>query len=727
MPIISGLVSGLDTESIVNQIAAVNKVPITRIEGKKTQINDKLGSWQAFSLKMLDLKVNATALSSRLSAGARAVTSSLPDALKTTVNGTPEIGTYAVKVKRLAQGELSLSQGVAAVDSPVVTSGTLTVKAGNGTDDRDVSGATALAFLNNGTGVALGSIQVTDRSGASATIDLSTATTIQDVIDLISGHPSVKLTAVINDKGHGLKIIDDTASTNSNLIIEEVGGGQTAGQLGLLTAVGGVTASSFSGTDLDPLYSLTLNNTNNTLEGIRDALNGMGGPFSAAIINEGTGANPYHLSISSKNSGVIGALAINATTVPGGVFAFSETQSAQDAEVELGTTNPLTIFSHTNQVSNAIPGISLTLINPTAEAAQISVNPEVESLVSAVKDFIGVYNALANDVHKENQYNADTKTPGGPLFGDVTLQNMLRDITRNLTDSVKGLPSTASSIFQIGIEPGPSGTLKVNESVLTNQLTNNFEAVKAIFTQKTNSAKEATQSASSTTAGYSLADLSDGESASTDFGPTPAKGWMGANAGGGETLEWVFAQPRYLGHATISTVDSPSLPAAAWGVRDYDLQALKVGGNPGVAEDWITLASVRNNQKGSVSHNFSAYTSRIRMVITGTNASDGLARLTEVQLDESTGIAARLNNVLSTLTNSSTGTVFGVQDALSAQVKTMDAEIARLNDRLSKQMAFLSKQFAQMESALAQLQRSGSYLSAFTGTTATSVSNGTQS
>ncbi len=721
MPIISGLISGLDTENIIKQLTAINQVPITRIENKKAQINEKISSWQSFGLKLLDLKVNATALSSRLNEGGKAVTSSRPDDLAVSLQGSPEVGNYSVKVNRLAQGELSLSQGFSITDAPVMTSGTLRIKAGIGSDDKDVHASTALSFLNNGTGISLGSIGITDRSGASAIIDISSAETVQDVLDLISAHPSINVSATLNDKGNGIKIMDETGLSNSNLIIQEVGGGHTAAQLGLLTPSGGVTANTYQGSDLDPLYSITIDSSNNTLDKIRSAINSLGGPFSAAIVHDGSALTPYRLSITSKNSGTIGALDIQTTTVPGGSLTFSEMQAAQDAEIELGSTTPLKIYGHTNQMGSVISGITLNLLNPTTQPVQISVNPNIQPLTDSIKTFISAYNELADAIHQENTYDSENKSEGGPLFGDVTLQNMFKDITRNLTNSVKGLPSTASSIFQIGIEPGPSGTLKVNEAKLNDNLLNHYDAVKAIFNQKTNVAAEATLNASSTTPGYFLSSLTDGDLTSEGFGP--GHGWMGSHADGVETLEWSYSTPRYLSRAVIHTVDSDFMPAAAWGIRDYDLEALSVGGNPGVESDWVPLASVRGNLKGSTEHHFSVYTSRVRLKVLSNNANDHLTRLTEVQLDESAGASVRLNSTLSTLTNSTTGTLFSIQDTLSQQVSSMDANISRLNSRLAAQMSFLSKQFLQMEQALAQLQRSSSFLTAFSGISASAAAS----
>jgi flagellar hook-associated protein 3 len=90
---------------------------------------------------------------------------------------------------------------------------------------------TALSLLNNGQGMNLGQIRISQGS-ASAYIDLgsSTYTTVGDIIDAIN-NCGLRLTASINDTAEGIQIQPTT--TNSTFIIEEVGTGRTAHEMGI--------------------------------------------------------------------------------------------------------------------------------------------------------------------------------------------------------------------------------------------------------------------------------------------------------------------------------------------------------------------------------------------------------------------------------------------------------------------------------------------------------------
>ena len=97
----------------------------------------------------------------------------------------------------------------------------------------DIDRDTPLASLRLGQGISAGSMQITDRVGNTATIDLSTAITIGEVIDTISADAGVNVTAAISSTGNGLTITDDNAVPTRNLTLTEVGTGTTASELGL--------------------------------------------------------------------------------------------------------------------------------------------------------------------------------------------------------------------------------------------------------------------------------------------------------------------------------------------------------------------------------------------------------------------------------------------------------------------------------------------------------------
>ena len=120
-----------------------------------------------------------------------------------------------------------------------------------GTSDLDpqLTTTTLLRDLNLGSGVSLGSIVVSDGT-STATVDLSGANDVQDVIDLIQAHGPAGITVSINAAGNGLQL----AKAGANITVTDVSGGTTARSLGIYNAAG--AGPTLVGADVDRVVSL---------------------------------------------------------------------------------------------------------------------------------------------------------------------------------------------------------------------------------------------------------------------------------------------------------------------------------------------------------------------------------------------------------------------------------------------------------------------------------------
>lgn len=102
-----------------------------------------------------------------------------------------------------------------------------------------------LSSLNGGSGVAGGSISITDRSGNTSTIDLTGAESLNDIIDAINNDATLNVTARVADNGTSL-VLSDTTGTGS-LVVQDVDS-TTAADLGIETA--GFSGPEFQGTSI---------------------------------------------------------------------------------------------------------------------------------------------------------------------------------------------------------------------------------------------------------------------------------------------------------------------------------------------------------------------------------------------------------------------------------------------------------------------------------------------
>ena len=89
---------------------------------------------------------------------------------------------------------------------------------------------TLFGTLGGGDGLGtLGQLNLTDRSGATASVNLASAETLDDVIDAINA-AAVGIEARLNSSKNGLELVDTTGSTTSNLIAADGDATDTASE-----------------------------------------------------------------------------------------------------------------------------------------------------------------------------------------------------------------------------------------------------------------------------------------------------------------------------------------------------------------------------------------------------------------------------------------------------------------------------------------------------------------
>ena len=258
-----------------------------------------------------------------------------------------------------------------------------------------------------------------------------------------------------------------------------------AGQTSSSTAIGDGTATTVtfasggSGT-----ASITIDSSNNTLEGIRDAINAGALGVTASIVNDGSGT-PYRLALTSTSSGASNSFTITTSGGDGAVSGLldmgnlTQTLAAQDA---LLTVNGIAITSASNTVSEAIQGVTLTLKNTTTTPASLAVTRDTAAIETAATSFVDAYNALATQIKSRSAYSTTTST-GGSLAGDGTLRAMQDQLRGIFNTSASG--GTLTSLAQVGIAFQSTGLLALDSSKLESAMATNFSDVTNLFSSST--------------------------------------------------------------------------------------------------------------------------------------------------------------------------------------------------------------------------------------------------
>ncbi len=229
-----------------------------------------------------------------------------------------------------------------------------------------------------------------------------------------------------------------------------------------------------------------------TLADLRDQINDLGAGVTASLINTGTEAAPsYRLALSSNSTGSDNAITIVADGTDldllngSGTGGIDTLSAAQNAEIQIGdqSLDPLTIERSSNTITDAIPGLSLTLTKTTgAETVQVSLSQDVDAVKANVKALATAYNEVVKFINERTTYDVTTKQ-GGVFFNESSARTVISQLRTALSSSVSGA-TTYTSVGQIGFKTERDGTITVDDGQLTTALSTNYSAVKALFTNQ---------------------------------------------------------------------------------------------------------------------------------------------------------------------------------------------------------------------------------------------------
>ncbi|MGP9468849.1 flagellar filament capping protein FliD [Halomonas sp. TP35] len=225
---------------------------------------------------------------------------------------------------------------------------------------------------------------------------------------------------------------------------------------------------------------------NSSLNDIRDAINAnKDAGVNAMIINDGDG---YRLALSSKVTGADAS--IDSFEFVGGAGPFGKAEEAgakQQGQNASLTVNGITITSASNQVEDAIQGVTLNLGELSiaeGEKATSTVNIERDTLKQreAINDFVDAYNDLKDTTNGLTSFNAESGT-AGELLGDRTLRTIESRLRSVLTGGGEGGELSTLSQLGITLEAGTtlSGKLEVDDEKLDNLIANDPQALSAFF------------------------------------------------------------------------------------------------------------------------------------------------------------------------------------------------------------------------------------------------------
>ncbi|MEO8694886.1 MAG: flagellar filament capping protein FliD [Acidimicrobiales bacterium] len=692
MALIDGLVSGLDTTAIINQLLAVERKPIDDINARILQGDRRASALKSVQQSLDGLRLSAQALSRSSAYNATKVTSSAADRVAATaVVGTPP-DHIAVRVQQLA-GAHQLATAASVGDTTALTGvGRLVVASG-------------LAGL--------GATAITPDSGATAGI--------YDLNITAAGVGQVRI---------ALGSSEVTVATNATS-----------------ATVGGVTltfgASITAGT---AKVQIIATDAATTVSSLAATLSTAGSPARAQLVNFASGATvDRRLALTSRGTGAAQSLLVGVNGMDAPIAAAFTTMTtiaaAKDARIEIGDTG-IVVTRSSNTVSDLYDGVTLTLkqADPTV-TVNLDVDKDVDDLTAKVKAWVDTMNATLTSIDTQSAYDATTKT-GGPLMGDSAVRAVRAQLMSALTTvsnsgSLRALP-------QIGITIARSGRLQLDETMLRAAVTDQTSAVADLLGR---SAAVSTANASfvsgtdATVAGTYAIDIT------TASAPAALSGAVFAALASSETLTI------RLGTASATvTLAAGATPTDVVSAINAALNAARVSARASVAAGALRVESVDHGSAATLGITSSAVgadttglgvTAGVERTATGIDvagtiggqAATGRGQLLSATVGAPKGLTVRVgagvvgaagtvtygggvtgavSNLLGS-TGLATVTLADSINSVGAKKAAYNDQIERIQDRLTRTEQRLRRQFTQLETSLALLRSQGSRLSAIIG------------
>jgi flagellar hook-associated protein 2 len=484
--------------------------------GGKTTISFSLGSVTNSEFGIAGTALANSMRTSGLSAGS------------VTINGTTIVTNNSTKSARAladAINDKTTTTGVSAKAAPAITDKTLFSTFGN----IDTSGGGSYTLSVGGVDIAVQGANVAGGAGVTAasldaalTGDTAISRALADANITVTGTAAGGDLQFSNADGSNVALnetvtgtvsggIGNTAGTaNIGSSVTAVGtitlvsadgspitvGGSNPAAAGLTAGVGGTYLDAdFSADSTRTAGNIVIDSTNNTLQGIMDAINKGNFGVTASIVSDGstgTGATPNHLVLTSTATGANSTMKISLAGSggdpadpdlvkllgydPGGTQNLSQKAAAADTQA---TVNGIAVTSSGTSIEGSVAGVTFNALK--VGSTSVAVAKDSSTLTNSVNSFVKAYNDLNTALSALGSYDADTKA-SGPLLGDSTLRSLQSSVRATLSSAIAGLQGTSlTNLSQIGVSFQKDGSLAVDNAKLQKAITSNFNDIAGLF------------------------------------------------------------------------------------------------------------------------------------------------------------------------------------------------------------------------------------------------------
>lgn len=533
---IPGLVSGIDTTSVINALMQAYTQPQTNLQNQQSALQIQISDYQDINTKLSSLQSAADAINQ--AKDWQAVTASTSNSSVATATGGSgsTTGSISFTVDQLAAADTWASSGtVSSTSATITTASSLLLSQGGaalgftslgagsglttGTHTVQVTQASAAASVTGGS--ALGASTVIQAGvndslavsvdGVASTLTLAAGTyTPAQLAAAVASASGGSLTASVNTSG---ALVLSTAEQGSAASLQ-VTGGSAMGSLGLsamgsavtgtdavvnvdgtsttLTSLkadstvsltsgsgGSISAVLAGGLSLGTVTATNVSTGNGSLASVVAAINNSGTGITASAVQ--TGTSSYVLQLGAKSTGAAKDLSIDPSAfASSSLGTMHEIVAGADAKLSVGGSSGYTVDSASNTVTGLLPGVSVQLLTTSSSPVTVTSSPDAGTMASKVQSLVSAANAVLSAIQTDSGYNSTTNK-AGPLIGSAALSSITQSILSTIAGAV-GPAGTNSADAGVSIN-AKTGQLSFDQTKFTTAFQANPSAVAALFSQ----------------------------------------------------------------------------------------------------------------------------------------------------------------------------------------------------------------------------------------------------
>ncbi len=755
-----GLVSGLNTDQIIQALLAPQQQEITNLQNQQNGITQRETIYQTIQadLTALQSAVNSLSGTNNNVFDGRTAASSNSNLATASASSGAKPGVYSFKVNSLAQAQEIASQGFDSANS-LITQGIFQFQVGSGA-------------VNS---ITIGSSNDTLQGLANAINNANAGVTAAVVNDgSASQGYHLLLTSDQSGTANAITITNNLAASSSGAMRPEfnstyIGAAATGSNWsGTATPTSNTGSGGYTGSGNDTYtFTVTKGGTVGTDSGI------------TLSYTDSSGANTGTITLNSGDAGVMKTVAqgiqvqFNAgTLVTGNTFTIKgfnpNVQAAADASITLGSgSGAMTVTSSTNQIQNVFNGVTLNLVGADpSQTVNVTVSNNSQAAATAITNFVNAYNTVIGFINQNDTYDSQTKQ-AGILLGDFQASTLLNSLGEAATTAVAGVNSLANNLAEIGITVNADGTLAVNSDTLNQALNGQLTGVSAddvrrLFVQDGQSSNSAIQfvyapdtikavgspiqvqitqaatqgSATATNTPSASTTITSGSNDTftlTVNGHTSGSIVLAAgtytpqqlaqqvqsaiNANAQLSSNQVTASVNSSGQLVLTSQIYGSSSKVAIGSGDALSSLGFTGSESGTGQDvagsfLVSGVSEPATGNGQILTGASTNAHTAGLVVSSSLTPGQITSTPEGSITVTQGIGAQINSVLNQMLDPVSGQLTVLEQSLQTQVNNIGQSITRLQQSMQLQQSQLLQEFVQMESNLAAIQAAGNALGA---------------